>query len=73
MTVRHCRKKTCSQFFSATAYPSGQISLDFCVNQTDNNSVTVALDLIYSPPDMPEGLWRGFAFIGNAGRVGHAR
>lgn len=34
------------------------------MNQTDTYSV-IALDLIYSPSDMPKGLWRGFAFMGS--------
>jgi len=32
------------------------------MNQTDNYIVETILDLIYSPSDMPQGLWRGFAF-----------
>ena len=48
--------------------------LDFGMNVTDNYSVERLWDLIYSPSDMPQGLWRGFAFGGGrAEGVYHAR
>ena len=34
------------------------------MNQTDNVIVETLVNLIYSPSDMPQGLWRGFAFSG---------
>jgi hypothetical protein len=42
------------------------------MNQTDNHIVYFIEDLIYSPSDTPKGLWRGFVFMGNAGRLGDA-
>ena len=50
---RHCASR-----------PFPPISLDFHMNQTDNMSVVLVMGLIYSPSDMPKGLWRGFAFSG---------
>jgi len=44
--------------------PFPPISLDFHMNQTDNMTVVLLMGLIYSPSDMPRGLWRGFAFFG---------
>jgi hypothetical protein len=38
--------------------------LDSGANLTDNYSVEMMIRLIYSPSDMPQGLWRGFAFRG---------
>jgi hypothetical protein len=48
-----------------------RFSLDFSANQTDNYSIAI-VDLIYSPSDMPKGLWRGFAFVGPTQRGVHA-
>lgn len=42
------------------------ISLDLSMNQTDNYLVERLFEVIYSPSDMPKGLWRGFVFIGLA-------
>ncbi len=49
------------------------ISLDFSMNQTDNYIVGLLFEVIYSPSDMPKGLWRGFVFIGPAQGEGDAR
>jgi hypothetical protein len=49
----------------------GRFSLDFEANRTDNLDV-VFIRLIYSPPDTPKGLGRGFVFWGIPERVGDA-
>jgi len=72
MTLKPCQEKAYSLANAASMDHSHRFSLDFCMNQTDNYIIVIMLDLIYSPSDMPKGLWRGFAFIGNAGRVGYA-
>jgi hypothetical protein len=41
------------------------IRLDFRANQSDSVG-------IYSPSDMPQGLWRGSVFLGAAWEVPHA-
>jgi len=46
------------------AHRSWRFLLDLRANLTDNYSVETATRLIYSPSDMPQGLWRGFAFGG---------
>jgi hypothetical protein len=72
MTPKPCQENAYRLADAASMDDSYRFSLDFCMNQTDNYIVITVLDLIYSPSDMPQGLWRGFAFIGNAGRVGYA-
>jgi hypothetical protein len=72
MTAKPCHENAYSLADAVSMDHSPRFSLDFCMKQTDNYIVLTVLDLIYSPLDMPKGLWRGFVFIGNAGRVGHA-
>jgi hypothetical protein len=59
-----CRGAICWRF-------STDFSLDFRTNRTDNLNV-ITDGLIYSPSDLPKGLWRGFVFSGTAGRMGDA-
>jgi hypothetical protein len=44
---------------------------DSDASQTDNHIVEAVLRLIYSPSDMPQGLWRGFAFLGGWAKGTH--
>ena len=50
---------------------SHRFLLDFCMNETDTMIVENILNLIYSPSDMPRGLWRGFAFSGSTAKGMH--
>ncbi len=71
VALKFCQEKAYG--FVAPAFRDHycQFSLDFCMNQADNFIVTI-LELIYSPSDMPRGLWRGFAFMGPVGGGRHA-
>ena len=51
---------------------SYRFSLDFRMSQTDNYVVVTVLNMIYSPSDMPQGLWRGYLFMGAAQERTHA-
>jgi hypothetical protein len=46
--------------------------LDFSTGKTDNLYIQFVFQLIYSPPDMPQGLRRGSVFIGSAWGVENA-
>ena len=72
MALMTCPENACRPTMMAPMNHSHQFSLDFRTDQTDNLDVVTMWNLIYSPSDMPKGLWRGFAFMGNAGRIADA-
>ena len=73
MTVTHDQTDRYGCLERSRLCRTHHFSLDFAPNRTDNSQVQAAAELIYSPSDMPQGLRRGSAFMGQARGGTHAR